>query len=58
VDLLIAIALLCMVQANTTYNYVAVKQLRCQQHYVRCMITLEPKLSERDILAACILEKK
>ena len=54
-DLILAIAALCQIYSGqTSENFIAKKQLECQQYYAKCVNPSNPVIN----LLACIKEKK
>lgn len=55
-ELLQAIALLCQVSSNNSYDYIQEKQLLCQKYYIECVN--DRYLTEFFALKECIKKRK
>lgn len=54
-----AIAALCMMSNSGPLFPLRHEQIKCQQEYLRCYYRLySPKTHEADVLAACIAERR
>ena len=60
IEILKAIALLCVLGPDRPIDTIEEAQLRCQKHYIRCVKAKRPitTAQKADALAKCILEKK